>query len=543
MNELGKNMWLLALDNSWLLLDAGSAFPENEMLGVDMVIPDVSYLLANKSKLKGIILSHAHLDHFGALPYLLDKISVPIYGSPLTVAVVRHYLSGYTQAKPPVFHTVAPGERFSVAGISCEMLAVNHDLPQCCGVAVATPQGWVVYTGDFKVDYTPVVGTPIDLARLGQLGQEGVLCLLADSTNAELAGSTLSESSMGKRLEQALKEAGERIVVHLSGYDLLRLQQLLWLAAEQKLQLQIVSPDVQQMMAVAVQAGALQLPPQTPNSKRRGEPGIRPRQLVITSTPAGEHYLAPLLGVGYGRNLVQRGDTVIITGARIPGSEKLEQEVINSLYKQGVARVVEIKSDGVYSSHAARDELKLVLTLTRPQNFVPMHGETRQLVQHKELARELGWREEQIHLPANGKLITFAQGQGAIKGVVPAGNLLLEGFGTSDSGGVVLRDRQQLSEEGLLVAVITVHRENGRLLGEPQLWNQGFVYQKEATDLFAELQEKVKQLAQEMSAAGKYDWTTLKNSSRDIISKTIYERTHRRPVVLVTVMEIRSHNR
>lgn len=538
-------MWLLCLDDDWLLIDAGSAYPENEMLGIDMVIPDIEYLLENKDKLRGIVLTHAHLDHIGALPFLLSNLPLPVYGSPLTIAMTKHYLKMRDNdlANDTQFHIVKPDNSFKVGPVPCELLRMTHDIPDNCGVAVRTRGGWIVFSGDFKIDYTPLDGKPTNLARLGEMGREGVLCLLSDSSNAELAGSTFSEREMGKRLEQVIHEAEDRLVVHLGINDLLRVQQLLWLADQESMQVQIHSQALQDMITLAYRAGALQLPESFTrrNSRGRGKARVaaqaRQRQLILTTSAMGEPYLSPLLGSGVGRSLIQKGDTVLLTGSAIPGSEKTQIRIVNNLYRMGVSKVVEVLSRGSYSSHAAQDELKLLMTLTRPRHVIPVHGEARQLMRHREIAIELGWKPEQVLIPANGECVDFVDGVGDISERIPVGKLLVDGLGVGDIGGVVLRDRKQLSEDGLLIAVLTTTRRQGRLSCQPEIVTRGFVYEPESDKLLEELRQKLTELVAQQNP--KTDWSTLKSTVKDYLSKLVFERTHRRPVILPMVLEIR----
>ena len=539
MDELGKNMWLACIGEDWLLVDAGSAFPENEMLGVDMVIPDISYLLEQPQKLRGIVLSHAHVDHIGALPYLLSQLPLPIYGSALTIEMTKHYLKQHEFEGAVDYNIVEPGKQFKLGSIVCELFRVTHDIPDACGIAIKSSQGWLIFSGDFKIDYTPLDNKLTDLARLSEYGREGVLCLLSDSSNAELKGSTFSESEMGSRLEQALTDAGNRVIIHLGVNDLFRLQQLLWLAANGNWQVQIASPALEEMLAVANRANALLLPP-TPKARReRTRSNGQTKQMILTTTAPGEPFLSSLLGVGGGRSLVQKGDTIVLTGAYVPGSEKTQLQVINNLYRQGVARVIEVLSRGAYGSHAAQDELKLILSLTNPKHLIPTHGEVRQLVRHRDLAISLGWPMENVFLPENGTCVDFTNGIGEITESIAVGKLLVDGLGVGDIGGVVLRDRKQLSEDGLVIAVLAISRREDCLVCEPEIVTRGFVYEPESDQLLDEVREKLREHIAQISFRGKIDWAVLKGGVKDLLGKLIFDRTHRRPMILPMILEVR----
>ena len=536
-------MWLICLDDDWLLIDAGSAYPKNEMLGIDMVIPKMEYLEANASKIRGIVLTHAHFDHIGSLPYLLSEIPIPVYGSPLTIAMARYAMNARFPdlVKKTLFETIQPDSRFRVGSISCELLRMTHDVPDNCGVAVQTKQGWIVFTGDFKVDYTPHDGKTIDLARLGEMGREGVLCLLSDSSNAELQGSTYSERAMELRLEKLIHEASDRLVVHVGSNDLVRIQQLFWLAEQEDMSIQIQSELLKDMIQLAQHVNAISLPESMKRSTR-GRQVTRQnkqRQMIITTSSQSEPFLSSLMNIG-GRNIIQPGDTVLLTGSTIPGSEKTQIRIVNNLYRQGASHVEEALSRGQYSSHAAQDELKLILTLTKPQNFIPIHGELRQLRRHAELAVDLGFSHDCVFLPSNGDCLQFTNGKVQSVEEIPVGSRLIDGLGSDDIGAVVLRDRKQLSEDGLVIAVLTITRRDWNLVCPPEIVTKGFVYEPDSEELFDEVRQKLSALVQEYN--GKMDWSTLKNAAKDFLSKFIFERTHRRPVILPMILEVKPDN-
>ncbi|MGE5653773.1 MAG: ribonuclease J [Bacillota bacterium] len=537
LGELGKNMMVLRVGRELVIIDAGSAFPDEEMLGVDTVIPDLSYVVENKDKIKGIILTHGHEDHIGALPYLLRQINVPVYGTELTLAMARLRLREHGLERQATLVSVQPRQGFKVGNVSCELIRVNHNLADACALAVKTPLGWVVHTGDFKVDYTPVDGAVADLERFAELGRDGVALLMSDSTNAELRGHTASERLVGERLDQLIRLAPGRIIASIFDTDLYRLLQILNCAAERGRKVVVHSSLLEQAMAIVTQVGQ-QLPLDHVVSQQEAKNVPGEEIVVVTVTTTGAPLLANLTGDAEQKVRVEKNDTIILAGSAVPGGEKAMNKAIDLLYRQGAHAVFDAIPRGAMAGHAGQDELKLMISLTKPRSFLPIHGEFRHLVHHRDLAVGMGCNEEQVFILENGYTLDLTE-QGAMIGSrVQAGKILVDGLGVGDVGNIVLRDRKQLSQDGLIIAVVTISKENGALVAGPDIVSRGFVYVKESELLIDEARERVRTTLDQCRDNRIQDWPSIKGNVRDTLSKFLFEKTRRRPMVLPIIMEV-----
>lgn len=539
VGEIGKNMWVVEYDNDILVLDAGVMFPDDELLGVDLVIPDISYLIENQERVRGIILSHGHEDHIGALPYVLRRLNVPVYGTRLTLGLVQAKLEEHQLLGDVRLHEVAAGERMRLGAFDIEFIHVNHSLADVVSVAIHTPLGAIIYATDFKIDHTPIDGRVIDIGRFAALGSEGVLCLLSDSTNAERPGYTLSERSVGESLMQAFADAPGRIVVATFASNIHRIQQVVDAADHYGRKVCVVGRSMVNNVTIASALGYLHVPDGMliPLESLEQYP---PEKVVILSTGSQGEPMAALTRMASGEHRsvdIRPGDTVIISAHPIPGNERMIGRTINMLFKQG-AEVIYQQISGMHvSGHASQEELKMMLNLTRPKYFVPIHGEYRMLHTHSKIAQRVGVKPEHILIPEIGDRIVLTDQSIRKGGRVESGAVMVDGLGVGDVGNVVLRDRQQLARDGILVVVFTVDGESGRLLAGPEIISRGFVYMKEAESLIEEAREKVKHLVVEGLSNGATDWSGIRNQTRDVLSRFLWERTKRRPIILPVLMQ------
>lgn len=521
VGEIGKNMWAVEYQDEIVVLDAGVMFPDDEMLGVDLVIPDISYLTENIERVRAIILSHGHEDHIGALPYVLPRLNVPVYGTRLTLGLVRAKLEEHGLLRDTELHEVKAGDRIELGAFDVEFVHVNHSVADVVSIVIHTPMGSVVYATDFKIDHTPIDGRVIDIGRFASLGSEGVLCLLSDSTNAERPGYTLSERSVGDSLMQAFGEATGRIVVATFASNIHRIQQVVDAAFHYGRKVCVVGRSMINNVTIASELGYLDVPEGLLIGVDMLEQ-FKPEQVVVLSTGSQGEPMAALtrMAMGEHRSIdIRPGDTVIISAHPIPGNERLIGRTINLLFKQG-AEVIYQQISGIHvSGHASQEELKMMLNLTRPKHFVPIHGEYRMLHTHAKIARRIGVEGENIVIPEIGDRIVMTDQSIRKAGRVESGIVLIDGLGVGDVGNVVLRDRQQLAKDGIVVAVFTVDPKSRRLAAGPEIISRGFVYMKEAESLIEEAREKIRQLVTERSSGGSPDWAAIRNQTRDILSR------------------------
>ena len=540
LGEIGKNMTAIKCDNEILIIDAGLLFPDEELLGIDIVIQDISYLLEHRDMVKGVVITHGHEDHIGALPYLLREINVPVYSMKLTIGLIETKLKEATFAANPRLHVVKPRQEFKVGSFRVELIRTCHSIPDSVAVAVHTPYGIILHSGDFKFDQTPVDGHSIDYQRIAELGNKGVLAFLSDSTNVERPGYSTSEKSVGESFDHIFRTASERIIIATFASNVHRIQQVINAACNYGRKVAIAGRSMVNIANVAQEMGYLDVPSGTIIELDELSQYPRNEVVLLTTGSQGEPMsaLTRMAMSDHRQVKIEAGDTVILSASPIPGNEKLVSRVIDMLYRLG-ARVIAGSNNGVHTSgHACREELKMMLNLVKPKYFIPAHGEYRMLVKHKQLAMEVGIPEENILIAENGSVIEVNEYQGAITGKVPAGRVLIDGLGVGDVGNIVLRDRKQLSQDGILIVVVTLDRENHTIAAGPDIVSRGFVYVREADELMTGAKEKVAQTLEKYLERNIVDWSSLKTGLRDSLSKYLYEKTRRRPMILPIIQEI-----
>lgn len=539
LGEIGKNMTVVRYDNHMVLIDAGLAFPDDEMLGIDVVIPDYSYLIEHKEMLLGILVTHGHEDHIGALPYLLKDFDVPIFATRLTLGLIQSKLkeSNLNYIKATV---VQPRDMIKLGPFRIEFMRVSHSIPDSVGIAVHTPLGTIVHTGDFKLDHTPVMGDILDIHKFSELGDKGVLCLMSDSTNVERPGFTMSERSVGEMFEESFRTAKDRIIIASFASNVHRIQQAIHAAYKTNRKVAVVGRSMVNVVAIASELGYLDVPEGTliDVDEIVNLPGNQ--ACILTTGSQGEPMsaLTRMAMNDHRRVEIQPGDTVIISASPIPGNEKSVARTIDHLFKLG-ANVIYESINGVHvSGHASQEELKLMLNMVRPQYFLPVHGEYRMLVKHTQLAEQLGMPKDNIFLAENGSIVEFTRHGASIAGKVTAGKILIDGLGIGDVGNIVLRDRKQLSQDGILIVVMTISRSTGAIVAGPDVVTRGFVYVRESETMLDEAKEKVRQTMARLRENRVTEWAVLKGQVRDTLSKHFYEKTRRRPMILPIIQEI-----
>ncbi len=536
--EIGKNMTAYRFEDQILLVDCGLAFPEDEMLGVDLVIPDMSYLLENRQKLVAVLLTHGHEDHVGALPYLLKQVQVPVYGTRLTLGLIQGKLEEHGLDQTAELHPVEPGERTQHGDFDVEWIYVTHSVPGSCSLALRCPAGTVVHTSDFKFDPTPVDGQLTDLSAFARVGKEGALALISDSTNVERPGNSPSELLVSETLDSIFREAPGRVIVASFASNLHRIQQVVRISEKHGRKVAFVGRSMEQNVRVARELGYLKAEEGT--IVPLGELSQLPDdQFTVMTTGSQGEPLSSLSRIAVDEHKkvsVGPGDTVIISAHPIPGNEDLVWRTVNNLFRRGARVIYDTLATVHASGHAYRDELRLMINMIRPEVLIPMHGEPRHMVHYKEMAVEMGYPEERVFLVSLGDVIEISREGCYIVGKVPHGSVLVDGIGVGDPDDVVLRDRQHLSQDGVFIVVITMDRESGELVAGPDIMTRGFVFEQESEDLTEEARQLVVAEIQE-HASGTTDWSALKSDLRSRLNKLLYQRTRRRPMVLPMILE------
>ena len=538
VGEIGKNMTVIEYGSDIIIVDCGMSFPDEEMPGIDVVIPDMTYIEKNAANVRGILITHGHEDHIGAVPYALQKLNVPVYATKLTIALIEQKLTEI-KVDHADLNCVSPGDTIRLGCFSVEFIKTSHSIAGACALAINTPIGTLIHTGDFKVDYTPIDGEPIDIARLAYYGSRGVFALMSDSTNVENEGHTPSERGIGKTFEHCFDKAKGRVVVATFASNIYRIQQIADVAISFGRVVCFQGRSMVKIAEIAKELGYLQLPDESVVEVGQLKKYRDDQICVITTGSQGE----PMSGLFRMANSshkvnVGKGDMVIISASSIPGNEKSVGRVINQLYQHGAKVIYERMADVHVSGHACKEELKLMLTLTKPKFFIPVHGEARHLYQHKELAEELGIPEEDIFVTEIGDVVELTRNKGRIAGSVTAGSVMVDGSGVGDIGNVVLRDRKLLSEDGIFTVVITLNKQTGALLAQPEILSRGFVYEKNSEELLKETRELVKAKAAQFEKNHRSSWSSIKNDIRNSIKNYLYERTKRRPMVMPIIIEI-----
>lgn len=539
LGEIGKNMTAFRYADDIILIDAGLMFPEDEMLGIDLVIPDFQYLIDNKDKVRGIFITHGHEDHIGALPFVMKQIDCPVYGTPLTLGIVKSHLDehGITDNN---LHTIKPGDIIKAGSFRMDFMRVNHSIPDAIAIAINTPIGTIIHTGDFKIDHTPVDGQVTDLSKFADYGDKGVLCLMADSTNADRPGFTPSEKEVGKTFEDEFRYAKNRIFVATFSSNVHRIQQVINTALKYGRKIAVLGRSMVNVVNIARELGYLQCPDGEIIDIDEAKNYAADKLVIITTGSQGEPMsaLTRMSTSGHRKIDICPGDTVIISATPIPGNEKLVSKTIDNLIKLG-ADVIYEKSNGVHvSGHASQEEMKLMQNLVRPKFFIPVHGEFRHLVKHAKLAESMGVAKENIVIGENGSIIELTKNDIRIAGKVQSGRVLIDGLGVGDVGNIVLRDRRQLSQDGIMIVVVTVDSEDCHVIAGPDIVSRGFVYVREAEGLMDEAKERVQIALDKCEEKGVTDWSTMKGMVREALSKFLYERTRRRPMILPIIMEV-----
>lgn len=539
LGEIGKNMTVFRYGDDIILIDAGLMFPEDDMLGIDLVIPDFTYLIENKDKVRGIFLTHGHEDHIGALPYVLKQIDVPVYGTALTLGILQGRLKENGVSSEGL-NVIKPGDKITAGAFRLEFIRVNHSIPDAVSIAIGTPIGTVIHTGDFKFDHTPVDGQVTQFNKFAEFGDRGVLALLADSTNAERPGVTPSEKMVGQTFDDEFRYAKNRIIVATFSSNVHRIQQVIDSAVKYKRKVAIIGRSMINVVNIALELGYLKAPEGVIIDIDETNNYTADKIVIITTGSQGEPMsaLTRMAMNDHKKVGIMPGDTVIISATPIPGNEKLVARTIDHLYKLG-AEVIYEKSNGVHvSGHASREEIKLMHNLVRPKFFIPVHGEYRHLIKHAGLAQDLGMPKENIVIGENGCIIELTRNSIGINGRIPAGKILVDGLGVGDVGNIVLRDRRQLSQDGIMIVVVTIDKETCHVVSGPDIVSRGFVYVREAEGLMDDARDKVDSALRKCEENGISEWSVIKSTIRDSLGRFLYEKTRRRPMILPIIMEI-----
>ena len=540
LNEIGKNMTAIEYKNDIVIIDCGLKFPDEDMFGIDVVIPDITYLLKHKDKVSGIFLTHGHEDHIGALPYVLKQLNVPVYGTKLTLGIVQSKLKEHNLLSTTELITVKPRDVVRLNSVSVEFVKTNHSIADSVAIAVHTPLGAVLHTGDFKVDYTPIDGEPMDFARFAELGKKGVLLMMADSTNVERPGYTMSEKIVGESLCRIFGKSKGRIIVATFASNIHRIQQIIDAAAMYGRKVAVSGRSMENIVQVAIELGYIKIEKENLVSIDQINKYNNDQIVIITTGSQGEPMsaLARMATSEHRKVNIVPGDTIIISATPIPGNEKLVSRVVDQLFKKG-AEVVYGSSEAVHvSGHACQEELKLMQTLVKPKYFIPVHGEYRHLKQHGELANSIGVPKSNILIPEIGDVIEVTRNSIKKSGTVISGQIFVDGLGVGDVGNIVIRDRKHLSQDGILTVVVTLSKENKAIIAGPDIISRGFVYVRESEKLMDEARDIVRDVFTKCEERKITDWSTLKSTVRDELKSFLYEKTKRKPMILPIIMEI-----
>ena len=540
LNEIGKNMTVYECGNDMFIVDCGLAFPDETMLGIDIVIPDFTYVVQNKEKIRGVFITHGHEDHIGGIPYLMKEIDAPLYATKLTLGLIKNKLKEHGLSNQFKMMEVKPGDTIKAGCMSVEFIRVNHSIPDACALAIHTPAGVIVQTGDFKVDYTPIEGGVIDLGRFGELGSEGVLALLPDSTNIEMPGSTPSERTVGESFNKLFQMAGDRrIIIATFASNIHRIQQIIDYAVKYDKKVSVSGRSMVNVVATAIELGYLKVP-----SGILVDIDVANRlpfnEVVLITTGSQGEPLSALSRMAMSEHRkvkVTPNDFIIISARPIPGNEKFVNRVVNELMRLGAEVIYEKMYEVHVSGHACQDEQKLMMALTKPQYILPVHGEYKHLRKYSIVAKQMGIDEDHVIIPAIGQVLETDGESFRFGGEVPSGAVMVDGLGVGDVGSIVLRDRKHLAEDGLIVVVAAINAKNKRIVSGPDIISRGFVYVREAEDMINGARDVAKAALEESIGSGVRDWTTLKNRMKDEVSRYVYNKTKRSPMVLTVIQE------
>ena len=540
LGEIGKNMTAFECGSDIIVVDCGLGFPDEQMYGIDIVIPDIAYLKVNASRIKGIILTHGHEDHIGAIPYVMKALDVPIYATPLTAALVELKLEEHDLLYNTQIFTKKSGDSFRLGCFTIEFINVNHSIADAVALAIKTPLGTIIHTGDFKIDITPIQGKMIDLPRLGQLGNEGVLALLSDSTNVEKPGYSVSEMKVGETFDRLFKNCDQRIIVTTFASNVYRLQQIIDVAAKYKRKVGITGRSMENILRVATVLGYLSVPEGVLMDIAQLNKMPKNKVVIISTGSQGEA-MSALYRMAFSEHRqinIEPGDRVIVSASAIPGNENMISKVIDELFHKGAEVIYDRNTDLHVSGHASQEEQKMMLALVKPKYFIPVHGEYRMLVKHAELGKLMGVPPKNVVIAENGKVIEITKKSIKLNGSVQSGAVMVDGTGVGDVGSVVMRDRHRLAEDGMVVVVVTLSSWDNAMLAEPEILTRGFVYVKEAEEMLEELRRVTREAVSACQDAGIKDWSSIKSRIKSSVSAYLYKATKRSPMILPLISEV-----
>lgn len=540
LGEVGKNITAIEYGSEMIVIDCGLTFPDEEMYGVDIVIPDITYLIKNRKKVKGIFLTHGHEDHIGALPYILKQLNVPVYGTKLTIGLVENKLNEHQILPDCSLNVVKSGETVDTGDIKVEFIRSNHSIADACGLAIHTPLGVIVHTGDFKIDYTPIDKEIIDLQRYAELGKQGVLLLMADSTNSDRPGHTMSERVVGEAFNSIFSEARGRIIVATFASNIHRMQQIADASMKYGRKVAVSGRSMENISQTALDLGYLDVPKDVFITLDEIDKYPNNRITIITTGSQGEPMsaLTRIASSSHRKIRIEAGDLFIISASPIPGNQKHISKVINELYRKGAQVIYESLEDVHVSGHACQEELKLIHSLVRPKYFMPVHGEIRHLKQHALIAEKLGMDKSNIFILETGSVLEINDKKAEIKGSVPSGIIMVDGLGVGDVGSIVLRDRKHLASDGVLTIVVTIDREAFSILAGPDIVSRGFVHVRESDELMDGAKNVVKQTLEQCLGSKTIEWSVIKSNIRNDLGEFLYSKTKRKPIILPIIMEV-----
>ena len=540
LGEIGKNLTVYEYGQDIVVVDCGIGFPDEELYGIDLVIPDISYLRQNKDKIRGIVITHGHEDHIGALPYVMRELDVPIYATSLTAGIIELKLEEFDLLYNTQIFTKKAGDRFKLGCFEIEFIHVNHSIADSVALAIKTPIGTVIHTGDFKIDVTPIQGEMIDLARLGQLGKQGVLALLSDSTNVERPGHTESERKVAEKFDELFKGCEKRIIVTTFASNVQRIQQIVNVAAKYKRKVAVTGRSMENMIKVAIELGYMDIPDGVlvDLNQIKGQP--KDRTVIISTGSQGES-MSALYRMAFSEHKqinIDAGDRIIISASAIPGNENTISKVIDELFHKGAEVIYDRHTDLHVSGHASQEEQKMMLALTKPKFFIPVHGEYRMLCKHAELGRMMGVAPNNIVIAENGRVIELSRKSVKAEDSVPAGRVFVDGAGVGDVGSVVLRDRKHLAQDGMIVVVLALSGDDASLLAPPEIVTRGFIYEKESDGLMEEMRRVINESLASCRHQRIKDWAGIKNKVRTNLTGYLYKATKRSPMILPVITEL-----
>lgn len=540
LGEIGKNITAIEYEDEIIVIDCGISFPDEDMYGIDLVIPDIKYLLDNKDKVKGLFLTHGHEDHIGAIPYILKQINMPVYGTKLTIGLVESKLKEHDMLSKSNLIPISPGESIKLNKLIIEFIRVTHSIAESCALAIHTPIGIILHTGDFKIDYTPIDGKVMDLNRIAQLGQEGILLLMADSTNVERAGHSLSEKIIGETLNRIISNANGRVIVATFASNIHRMQQIADASMMYNRKIVFSGRSMENISNVAMDLGYLHIPKESIVGIEDLNRYPSDKITIITTGSQGEP-MAGLSRIAYGSHRhisIEQDDLFIISASPIPGNDKLVSRVINQLYRKGVEVIYEDLEDIHVSGHAYKEELKLIHTLVKPKYFMPVHGEYRHLKHHSDLALKLGMDKSNVFTLETGQVLEISQDKAIATEKVHTGVVFVDGIGVGDVGNIVLRDRRDLARDGMVTIVVAINKETYSIVSGPDIITRGFIYARESEDLIKKIKDVAKEEIEICLENNIIEWQVLKSGVRKSVEQLLYHKTKRRPSVFPIIMEV-----